>query len=130
MTKHIEENERIKHDYATYLRHAKGQDEKSIDKVMAAIRQFEDSTKTKQFKKFHRQQAADFKTYLAKQKNAKTGKPLAFSTVDATLRLVKSFFHWLVSRVGFKRVLTYPDVEYFNNTLKAGRVAHAQRAIP
>jgi len=130
MAKHFEENERIKHDYATYLRHAKGQDEKSIDKVMAALRQFEDSTKTKPFKKFHRQQAADFKAYLAKQKNAKTGKPLAFSTVDATLRLVKGFFHWLVSREGFKRVLSYPDVEYFNNTLKAGRVAHAQRAIP
>jgi len=130
MAKHVEENERIKHEYATYLRHAKGQDEKSIDKVMAALRQFEDSTKTKPFKKFHRQQAADFKAYLAKQKNAKTGKPLAFSTVDATLRLVKGFFHWLVSREGFKRVLTYPDVEYFNNTLKAGRVAHAPRAIP
>ncbi|MEB8388510.1 site-specific integrase [Rhodobacteraceae bacterium KMM 6894] len=130
MAKHIEENERIKHDYATYLRHAKGQDEKSIDKTLAAIRQFEDSTKTKPFKKFHRQQAADFKTYLAKQKNMKTGKPLAFSTVDATLRLVKGFFHWLVGRTGFKRVLTYPDVEYFNNTLKAGRVAHTRREIP
>lgn len=130
MAKFIEENERIKHDYATYLRHAKGQDEKSIDKVMAAIRHFEDSTKTKSFKKFHRQQAADFKTYLAKQKNTKTGKPLAFSTVDATLRLVKGFFHWLVSRKGFKRVLTYPDVEYFNNSLKAGRVAHSRREIP
>ncbi|MEH6648383.1 hypothetical protein [Sulfitobacter sp.] len=35
-----------------------------------------------------------------------------------------------MSRDGFKRVLTYPDVEYFNNTLKAGRVAHALRAIP
>ncbi|SFN73719.1 Site-specific recombinase XerD [Roseovarius lutimaris] len=130
MAKYIEENERIKHDYATYLHHAKGQDEKSIDKTMAAIRQFEDSTKTKPFKKFHRQQAADFKTYLAKQKNVKTGRPLAFSTVDATLRLVKGFFHWLVSRAGFKRVLTYADVEYFNNTLKAGRVAHTHREIP
>ena len=130
MVKIIEENERIKHGYAIYLHNAKGQDEKSIDKVMAAIRQFENSTKTKPFKKFHRHQAADFKVYLGKQRNAKTGKPLAFSTVDATLRLVKFFFHWLVGQAGFKRVLSYPDVEYFNNTLKAGRVAHAQRAIP
>lgn len=130
MARHVEENERIKHEYATYLRHAKGQDEKSIDKTLAAIRQFEDSTKCKPFKRFHRQQAADFKSYLGKQKNARTGKPLAFSTVDATLRLVKGFFHWLVSRPGFKRVLTYADVEYFNNTLKAGRVAHTKRHIP
>jgi site-specific recombinase XerD len=112
MVKYIEENERIKHEYAGYLRNAKGQDEKSIDKAMAAIRQFEDSTKIKPFKKFHRQQAADFKTYLSKQKNERTRKPLAFSTVDAHLRQVKGFFHWLVSRAGFKRVLSYADVEY------------------
>lgn len=130
MPRFLEENERIKHDYATYLRHAKGQDETSIDKARAAIRRFEESTKFKPFKKFHRQQAADFKGYLDRQKNIKTGKPLGYSTVDATLRLVKGFFHWLVSRAGFKRVLTYADVEYFNNTRKAGRVAHAQRAIP
>ena len=130
MVKHIEENERTKHDYAIYLRHAQGQDEKSIDKVMAAIRQFEDSTKSKPFKKFHRQQAADFKSFLGKQKNMRTKKPLAYSTVDSILRLVKAFFHWLVSRDGFKRVLTYADVEYFNNTLKNGRIAHTVRAIP
>lgn len=130
MTRYVEENERIKHDYATYLRHAKGQDDTSIDKARAAIRRFEESTKFKPFKKFHRQQAADFKDFLDKQKNAKTGKPLSFPTVDATLRLVKGFFHWLVSRAGFKRVLTYADVEYFNNTRKAGRVAHTERAIP
>ena len=128
MTRFVEENERIKHDYATYLRHAKGQDESSIDKARAAIRRFEDSTKFKPFKKFHRQQAADFKAYLDRQKTAKTGKALGISTVDATLRLVKGFFHWLVSRAGFKRVLTYAEVEYFNNTRKAGRVAHTQRA--
>lgn len=68
--------------------------------------------------------------YLDKQRNARTGHPLGFSTVDATLRLVKGFFHWLVSPAGFKRVLTYADVEYFNNTRKAGRVAHTQREIP
>lgn len=130
MTRYVEENERIKHDYATYLRHAKGQDDSSIDKARAAIRRFEESTKIKPFKKFHRQQAADFKAYLDRQKNAKTGKPLGVSTVDATLRLVKGFFHWLVSRAGFRRVLTYADVEYFNNTRKAGRVAHEQKDIP
>ncbi len=128
--RYLEENERVKRDYATYLRHAKGQDDASIDKARAAIRGFEESTKFKSFRKFNRQQAADFRDYLGKQKNAKTGKPLGFSTVDATLRLVKGFFHWLVSRTGFRRVLTYADVEYFNNTRKAGRVAHEQRDIP
>ena len=130
MAKYVEENERIKRDYATYLRHAKGQDEASIDKVRAAIRRFEESTKFKPFKKFHRQQAADFREYLERQKAERTNKVLSFSTVDATLRLVKAFFHWLVSRAGFKQVLSYADVEYFNNTRKAARVAHTGREIP
>jgi integrase len=55
---------------------------------------------------------------------------LGYSTIDATLRLVKGFFHWLVSCPGFKRVLTYADVEYFNNNRKSARVAHEQRDIP
>lgn len=130
MTKYVEENERIKHEYGVYLRHAKGQDETSIDKARAAIRRFEESTKFKPFKKFHRQQAADFKDYIGRLKNERTGKPLGFSTVDSMLRLVKGFFHWLVSRTGFKKVISYADVEYFNNTRKAGRVAHTQRHIP
>lgn len=61
---------RIKHDYATYLLHAKGQDDTSIDKARAAIRRIEESTKFKPFKKFHRQQAADFKDYLDKDYHA------------------------------------------------------------
>lgn len=130
MAKYLEENERIKFDYATYLRHAIGQDDTSIDKARAAIRRFEESTRFKPFKKFHRQQAVDFKAWLDKQKNATTGKPLGVSTVDATLRLVKGFFQWLAGRPGFGRVLSHSDVAYFNNTRKAGRVAHTQREIP
>jgi hypothetical protein len=36
MTKYLEENERIKRDFAMYLQHAKGQDGSSIDKTRAA----------------------------------------------------------------------------------------------
>jgi hypothetical protein len=86
MKRYQEENERVKHDYATYLRHAKGQDDASIDKARAAIRRFEESTKFKPFKKFHRQQAADFKDFLNHHKNERTKRPLGFSTVDATSR--------------------------------------------
>lgn len=130
MTKYIEENERIKWEYANYLEAAKGQDQKSIDKALAAISRFEDSTKRKPLKAFNRLQAQAFKDYLAAAKNVRTGKPLGVSTIDSTLRLVQAFFHWLVSQPGYKRVVTYADVEYFNNTMKAARVAHAKRDIP
>lgn len=130
MAKRIEENERIKWEYANYLEAAKGQDQKSIDKALAAIARFEDSTKRKPFKAFHRLQAQAFKEHLAAAKNTRNGKPLGVTTIDSTLRLVQAFFHWLVSQPGYKRVVTYADVEYFNNTRKAARVAHAKREIP
>jgi integrase len=130
MRKFDEENERVKRAYAVYLRNARGQDDSSIDKVLAAILHFEKSTRFKPFKKFHIQQAVEFKAYMASRKNARTGRPLGVSTIDSTLRLVKTFFHWLVSRPGYKKVLTYADVEYFNNTRKQTRVAHTQRDIP
>ncbi len=64
--KYCEENERIKRQYMSYLKQAKGQDQKSLDKVAAALVKFEQSTNFKPFKKFHIDQAGKFKTYLEK----------------------------------------------------------------
>jgi integrase len=130
MRKYCEENERIKRKYMAYLKQANGQDQKSIDKAAAALVKFEESTKYKPFKKFHIDQAGKFKTYLEKARHPKTGKPLSFSTTDATLRLVKAFFKWLAGQQGFKNVISYPDVRYFNNSIKKARIAHTQRDIP
>lgn len=128
MRKFNPDNERIKRRYLTYLREAEGQDEKSLDKAVAAIIKFEKSTDWKPFKAFHIDQAVQFKKQLSKAKGPK-GKPLSPTTIDATLRLVKKFFHWLAGQQGFKKVLSYPDVEYFNNNRKDARVAHTQREV-
>ena len=53
MRKYCEENERIKRQYMSYLKQARGHDQKTIDKVAAALVKFEDSTKFKRLKKFH-----------------------------------------------------------------------------
>ena len=121
-------NERLKRRYEQYLREAKGQDEKSIDKVRAALVKFEECTKFKSFKAFHIDQARQFKDALSRAKTA-TGKPLSLSTIDATLRLAKGFFHWLAGQQGFKKVLSYADVEYFNNNRNDARAAHTQRPV-
>ena len=84
-----EANERVKRDYAIYLRNAKGQDETSVDKVLAALVRFEECTKFKSFRQFRIQKAVDFKDHLACTKNARTGRPLGGTTIDAELRLVK-----------------------------------------
>ena len=130
MPKFNEENERVKRRYLTYLKQAKGHDEKSLDKAAAALRMFEDSTRAKPFKKFHIEQANRFKVYLDKARNSRTGKPLSLSTVDAMLRQVKAFFAWLAWQPGYKSRISPADAEYFNNTAKKARATHAQRPIP
>ncbi|KAJ01514.1 tyrosine-type recombinase/integrase [Sulfitobacter mediterraneus] len=128
MRKFNAENERLKRRYEQYLREAKGQDEKSIDKARAALVKFEESTKYKSFKAFHIDQARQFKNALNRAKSAR-GQPLSLTTTDATLRLVKGFFHWLAGQQGFKKVLSYADVEYFNNNRNDARAAHAERPV-
>ena len=130
MRKFNEQNERIKRQYLTFLKEAKGQDEASLDKVAAALLDFEEALGFKPFKAFHRDWAGRYKRHLEKRRNARTGKPLGLTTRDATLRLVKGFFHWLVSQPGFKSRISYADVAYFSNNAKDARAAHAQRPIP
>ena len=127
--KYCEENERVKRFYLAYLRQAKGNDQKSLDKVSAGLVKFEQSTKFKPFKKFHIDQAGKFKGYLDKQRHPKTGKELSHATTDATLRVVKGFFHWLAGQSGYKSRISYSDVDYFNNNRKNARIAHAQRDV-
>ena len=130
MRKFNEQNERTKRQYLTFLKEAKGQDEASLDKVAAALLDFEEALGFKPFKAFHRDWAGRYKRHLEKRRNARTGKPLGLTTRDATLRLVKGFFHWLVSQPGFKSRISYADVDYFSNNAKDARAAHAQRPIP
>ena len=130
MRKCCEENERIKRQYLSYLKYAKGQDEKSLDKAAAAILKYEQSTGFKPFKKFHIEQATKFRTCLENSRNRRTKKPLSLATIDGTLRLVKAFFHWLAGQPGYKSRVSYPDCEYFNNNSKNARIAHTRRDIP
>ena len=130
MRKLNEENERIKRRYTHYLKSAKGMDKTSIDKALAALLKFEETTAFKDFKRFHIEQAVNFRNKLEAGKNAKTKKPLGLTTIDATLRLVKSFFHWLAGQQGFKSVVSYSDTDYFNNNRKNARIAHTQREQP
>ena len=129
MRKFNEENERIKRKYLRYIKEAKRQDVKSVDKAAAAIFRFEETTKFKSFKLFHIDQAITFKRKLEAAKNARTGKPLSKSTIDGTLRLVKAFVHWLAGQQGYKSRISYSDAEYFNNSAKDARIAHAQREV-
>lgn len=130
MKKHDPQNERLKLLYQDELRHAEGLDHKTIDKVMAAIRQFEDSTNCKPFKRFKKDQAIEFKDWLETARNKRTGKPLSKATVATTLRAVREFFRWAAMQHGYKKSIGVGDWRYFKHALKDARAAQASTPRP
>src|SRR5690606_22331672 len=123
-------NERIKREYLTYLEQAKGMAPSSVDQVVAAIALFEESTRYRDFRKFHRSQAMAFKERLQGQVNAKTGRPLAKATIHSRLMAVRDFVIWLAGRPGFRSKISHQDAEYFRPSANDERIAKAGRTRP
>lgn len=130
MTKHNAANERIKREYLAYLAQAKGRNTATIDGVAASLASFEKSTRSKDFKRFHRKQAVAFKEQLSATSNERTGERLSKSTMLATLRNLREFFFWLAHQPGFKSHIGYSDADYFNLSEKDVAVARARREKP
>lgn len=130
MTKHNAANERIKHDYFSYLVQAKGRDDATIDGVAKSLARFEQSTRGKDFKRFHREQAVAFKAQLGEAVNTRTGERLSKATMLSTLRDLKAFFFWLAHLPGFKSHIRYDDCDYFSLSDKDVAIARASRDKP
>ena len=130
MTKHSAANERIKREYFGYLVQAKGRDEATIDGVAKSLARFEESTRGKDFKRFHREQAVAFKARLGEAVNARTGERLSKATMLSTLRDLKAFFFWLAHLPGFKSHIRYDDCDYFSLSDKDVAIARASRDKP
>lgn len=130
MAKHHPANERIKRQYLIYLQEAHGKAESSIDQTAAAIASFETSTRHKDFKQFHIEQARAFKRQINEHLNPETGKGLAKSTIHSRLMILKTFFKWLAGQPGYKSRINYSDAEYFNTNANDERVAKAVRERP
>lgn len=130
MTRYNAKNERIKREYFTLLREAKGQSGDTVDAAATAIARFEAATRFRDFKAFHFEQAVSFKRHLAEQDSPVTGKKLSKTTVTSTLAQLKHFFQWLALMPGYKTKLRYQDADYFNPSDKDLRVASARRQRP
>lgn len=127
---HHPKNERIKRQYAGWLREAQRMSEKSVDQVLAAIAQFEASTGYKDFAAFHIEQARKFKRVLEGGTDTRTGRPVAKATAAGRLKALKRFFVWLAGQPGYKSKLNYSDAEYFNPSNHDARIASARRERP
>lgn len=130
MTKRHPANERIKRRYLQFLKDAKGRDEASLDASAKAIARFEEHSKSRDFRKFHIEQARAFKAHLIESSNVRTGKPLSASTIYSTLGALKSFFEWLAQQRGYRSRIKPADAAYFNPPDKLVRVATAHRYRP
>lgn len=127
MKKHHPKNERIKRRYFDYLKEAKRMDISTVDLVAATIAGFERWSGYRDFAKFHIEQAKGFKAYLGRQRNEKTGKPLAKATIHSRLMALKGFFFWLAGQPGYKSGISYADADYFNPSANDSRIATARR---
>jgi integrase len=127
MKMHNPDNERVKRRYFSFLTHAHGFSEASIDAVAKAIHRFETYTQFRSFRDFHIEQAKAFKVNLAEQVNRRTRDRLAKATLHSTLNSLKRFFTWLAGQPGFKSRISYEDGQYFNLSAKETRVAKARR---
>lgn len=127
MKKHHPKNERIKRRYFDYLKEAKRMDMSSVDLVAASIAGFEQWSNYRDFAGFHIEQAKGFKAYLAKQRNAKTGRPLSKATIHSRLMALKAFVFWLAGQPGYRSRISYADADYFNPSANDSRIATARR---
>jgi len=127
MLKHNPDNERIKHKYFTFLKHANRLNEATIDGVAKALARFEEYTKYKDFKTFKHEQASGFKKHLIEQKNHRKDSKLSKSTIHSTFANLKRFFQWLAREQGYKSRIQFSDAEYFNSSNKDIQVATARR---
>lgn len=127
MTKPNAKNERIKRDYVLYLEEAKRRDPTTVDRVLKSIARFEESTRRRDFKSFHRKQAVAFKQRLSEALNARTGERLSKATVHSVIRDLHAFFFWLAHIPGYKSHIAYADADYFNLSDKDVAIANARR---
>jgi integrase len=118
MTKRNPDNERIKHRYFDFLRHADGKSDQTIRQVEKALLRYEEVTGFAKFKTFDQRRATDFKDHLAES-------GLSLPTVHSTLKALQRFLGWLAMQDGFKRCIRKADIAYLNLSDKDTRAAQA-----
>jgi integrase len=127
MPRYNPKNERIKKEYFRYLKEAAQKADSTIDGIRKAISRFEEYTGQKDFVTFNKEQAVAFKKRLAAGRTARTGQPMAKSTLLATVNVLKDFFRWLCWQPEYKSRVRPTDIEFLNLSEKETRAAKEPR---
>jgi integrase/recombinase XerD len=107
-------NERIKKEYFRFLKEADQKSDGTIDSVRKAISRFEEYTGFKDLATFNKEQAIGFKKHLARTRCARTGEPMALSTMLATTNALKDALRWISSQPRYKSRIRPTDISYLN----------------
>lgn len=118
-------NERLKREYADFLKHADGKAEQTIRQIEKSIQRYETFTGHADFGAFDQQKAKGFKADLA-------NRELAKATILSTVTALKRFFGWLAKQPGYKSKIQLTDIDYLSLSEKDIHAAKApaDRAIP
>ncbi len=127
MSKRNAKNERIKHEYQSWLEGAEGCGENVTDNALAAINEFEAFTKLKDFRLFRIQDARDFVRSVEEAENPKTGRPYAKPTLDKKLSALRKFVKWFAWHPEGRKRIGYRDENYFRLSRKDQAIARATR---
>lgn len=107
-----EKNERIKRQFLDYRKHARQLSEKTLDREIAALEQFDVWNGRKDFARFHIEWAMAFRAHLDQAKGA-TGKLLSKSTTRSIMATMREFVIWLSQQDGFRSRIRTSDADYF-----------------
>lgn len=121
MRKKRHENTAMKRKYLLWLGDAKGLSPKTITKAAASISEYENFLNGKDLRAFHPERARAFKRFLAKPRGTGKDSVRSAATINAILKHVKDFFHWLADQPGYKSRIRHTEVDYFSTDRKADR---------
>lgn len=122
-------NERIKREYARYLRDARGQRDSSIDTELASLARFEAFSKSRDFAAFRNRHASAFKEHLALCRNERTRDRISEATQLHILSGLRKFFVWLADEDGYRSRIKRSDADYFNLGRRQTAIARTVRDI-
>ena len=123
MSRRPSENLHIKRKYLLWLADARGCSATTVDRAAASIDRYDGFNKAGDFGALHAEKARAFKRHLEAARHPTTGKPLAASTVDGTLRDLKAFFSWLADQPRYRSRVSHSDAAYFSPSRKLAKSA-------
>ncbi len=123
-------NERIKRRYFHYLLEAEGRSEKTINIARLSIAQYDRFTQVKDYRGFKSTDAIAFRKHLLERHGKHSVQLSSRSTVHSALSQLAKFFRWLAGQPGYKKAISYADVEYFSLSSRDRRIALHRRKKP